>query len=125
MPNTVKLEITEAHNPYRTDKFVFETDGSVGKLYAGSSLYPLDEQQVQRILSFAQQTDLAGKLRYHMGLISRDYYVLTFDDATSITSTGEGSSPNVLHLCKCNNSVTAFSTSKRTNLCCYRYKYVL
>ena len=90
MPNIVKLEITESHNPYRTDKFVFETDGCKGKLYDGPYLYPLDEQQVQTILSFAQQTDLAGKLRYHMGLISRDYYVLTFDDGTSITSTGGG-----------------------------------
>lgn len=90
MPNIVKMEINEAHNIYRTDMFVFETDGCEGTLYDGPYLYRLSKQQVQRILAFAQETDLVGTLNSCRGLISRDYYVLTFDDGTSLTSTGGG-----------------------------------
>ncbi len=95
MPNIVKLLISEEHNLANPVHFTFETDGSSGTLssstfYDKQYRYPLNEQQVQRILAYAQEIDLVGKLEKGRGFVSRDYYVLTFDDATSITSTCGG-----------------------------------
>ena len=45
---------------------------------------------MQRILDYAQKIDLVGKLEKGRGFVSRDYYVLTFDDGSNLTSTCGG-----------------------------------
>ena len=45
---------------------------------------------MQRILNYAQEIDLVGKLEKGRGFVSRDYYVLTFDDGSNLTSTCGG-----------------------------------
>ena len=96
MPNIVKMLISEEHNLSNPVNFAFETDGnggtlgSGGKFYEKQYRYALDEQQVQRILDYAQEIDLVGKLEKGRGFISRDYYVLTFDDGSNLTSTCGG-----------------------------------
>lgn len=96
MPNIVKMLISEEHNLSNPVNFAFETDGnggtlgSGGKFYEKQYRYALDEQQVQRILDYAQEIDLVGKLEKGRGFVSRDYYVLTFDDGSNLTSTCGG-----------------------------------
>ena len=66
---------------------------SLGNCYIyenGEYIYPLSEEQVQKILAYAQETDLAGKLRKGMGFLSRESYTLEFDDGTTIRSTNGG-----------------------------------
>ena len=96
MPNIVKMLLSEEHNLSNPVYFTFENDGNggtlgtCGKFYEWQYRYALSELQVQRILDYALEIDLVGKLEKGRGFISRDYYVLTFDDGTDLTSTCGG-----------------------------------
>ncbi len=90
MPDIVKIEyVNESAFPV-LERFCFETNGGKGTLKNGEYIYPLSEEQVQKILAYAQETDLAGKLRKGMGFLSRESYTLEFDDGTTIRSTNGG-----------------------------------